>query len=324
MARRTQQGCSGLHQQQPGALTLTATDELLAAIFDDAPTAPPPRPRTPPPRAIADRRDLPWPGLAMGPTHVQDAEAATPAPSTFTRPAATAIPITVDRSVAAERMRRAMAARKARNRRRLRDATFASLLAIALGIGWGAGLNLYNLLAPHVSYFSDNAAVRDVVERIIRAESGGDPNAKNPRSTAAGAAQFLDGTWLELVRAHRPDLRALNVKETLDLRQDARLAREMTARFAERHAAMLTARGLPVTAGTLYLAHFAGGAGAVALLTAQDDASAAEVMAKADSTGRATREKIVQANPFLEKFTVADIKRWADRKVRKHRPHART
>jgi hypothetical protein len=312
-----------LHQQQPGALTLTATDELLAAIFDDAPSEPPPRPRTPPPRPIADRRDLPWPGLDMGPMRAQDTAPAAPAPYAFTQPA-TAIPIALDRSVAAERMRRAMAARKMRSRRRMRDATFAGLLAIALGIGWGAGLNLYNLLAPHVAYFSDNAAVRDVVERIIRAESGGDPNAKNPRSTAAGAAQFLDGTWLELVRAHRPDLRALNVKDTLDLRRDARLAREMTARFAERHAAMLTARGLPVTAGTLYLAHFAGGAGAAALLTAQDDASAAEVMAKADSTGRTTREKIVQANPFLEKFTVADIKRWADRKVRKHRPHAHT
>jgi hypothetical protein len=312
-----------LHQQQPGALTLTATDELLAAIFDDATSAPPPRPRTTTPRARVDQRDLPWPGLAMGPTQAQDAKPAAPAPYAFTQPA-TAIPIAVDRAVAAERMRRALAARKTRNRRRMRDATFASLLAIALGIGWGAGLNLYNLLAPHVSYFSDNVAVRDVVERIIRAESGGDPNAKNPRSTAAGAAQFLDGTWLELVRAHRPDLRALNVKDTLDLRRDARLAREMTARFAERHAAMLTARGLPVTAGTLYLAHFAGGAGAAALLTAQDDASAAEVMARADSTGRTTREKIVQANPFLEKFTVADIKRWADRKVRKHRPHAHT
>ncbi|MGD9846747.1 MAG: hypothetical protein AB7O60_03045 [Variibacter sp.] len=312
-----------MHQQQPGALTLTATDELLAAIFDDAPSAPPRRPRTPSPRAAVDQRDLPWPGLAMGSTRMREAAPAALVPRMLAQSAATA-PISVDPSLAAERMRRALAAKKVRNRRRRRDATFAGLLAIALGIGWGAGLNLYNLLAPHVSYFSDNAAVRDVVERIIRAESGGDPNAKNPRSTAAGAAQFLDGTWLELVRAHRPDLRALNVKETLDLRQDARLAREMTARFAERHAAMLTARGLPVTAGTLYLAHFAGGAGAAALLTARDDASAAEVMAKADSTGRTTREKIVQANPFLEKFTVADIKRWADRKVRKHRPQAHT
>jgi hypothetical protein len=314
-----------LHQQQLGALSLAATDELLAAIFDDAPSAlPPPRRRTPSPaRTVADRRDTSWPGLDMGPARAETATAsariARELPS-----AAIHAAIVIAPGEAAARARRATVKAKLRTRRRLRRAMFTSLFAVALGLGWGAGLNLYNLLAPHVSYFSDNAAVRDVVERIIRAESGGNPNAKNPRSTAAGAAQFLDGTWLELVRAHRPDLRQLNAKDTLDLRQDASLAREMTARFAEKHAAMLLTRGLPVTAGTLYLAHFAGGAGAVALLTAQDDAPAAEVMAKADSTGRATREKIVQANPFLEKFTVADIKRWADRKVRKHTPHAHT
>jgi hypothetical protein len=204
-----------------------------------------------------------------------------------------------------------------RRLRRLRAGLLTTVLALALGVGWDAGSSLYTLLAPKTISLSDSFAVRDVVERIIRAESNGDPNAKNPRSTAAGAAQFLDGTWLELVRAHRPDLRTLTAKETLDLRQDIGLAREMTARFAERNAAMLQSRGLPITPGSLYLAHFAGGAGAIALLSAADDASAATVMAKADATGRATREKIVQANPFLENFTVADIKRWADRKVRK-------
>jgi hypothetical protein len=39
-------------------------------------------------------------------------------------------------------------------------------------------------------------------------------------------------------------------------------------------------------------------------------------MAKADATGRTNREKIIRANPFLERFTVADLKIWADRKMR--------
>ena len=39
-------------------------------------------------------------------------------------------------------------------------------------------------------------------------------------------------------------------------------------------------------------------------------------MAKADATGRTTREKIVKANPFLESYTVADMKAWAERKMR--------
>jgi hypothetical protein len=34
------------------------------------------------------------------------------------------------------------------------------------------------------------------IECIIRHESGGDPNATNPRSKAAGLGQFLWSTWL--------------------------------------------------------------------------------------------------------------------------------
>jgi hypothetical protein len=79
---------------------------------------------------------------------------------------------------------------------------------------------------------------------------------------------------------------------------------------------MLRKRGLPVTPETLYLAHFAGGAGALALLSAPREADAAAVMAAADTTGRTKREKIVRANPFLERFTVADLRSWADRKMR--------
>ena len=79
---------------------------------------------------------------------------------------------------------------------------------------------------------------------------------------------------------------------------------------------MLRQRGLPVTAGTTYLAHFAGGAGAVAILSASENADAALVMATADATGRTKREQILKANPFLEHFTVSDLKIWADRKMR--------
>ena len=81
------------------------------------------------------------------------------------------------------------------------------------------------------------------------------------------------------------------------------------------YAAMLKKRGLSVTPGSLYLSHFAGPAGAVALLSGADSADAASRMAAADVTGRTTREKLVNANPFLKVLTVGDIKRWADRKM---------
>ena len=79
---------------------------------------------------------------------------------------------------------------------------------------------------------------------------------------------------------------------------------------------MLRQRGYPVTAGTVYLAYFAGGAGAVAILSAPDNSDAALVLASADLTGRTKRERLIKANPFLRHFTVADLKVWAGRKMR--------
>jgi hypothetical protein len=162
----------------------------------------------------------------------------------------------------------------------------------------------------------EKTAVKALVERIITIESNGDPNARNKRSSATGAGQFLDDTWLEAVRRHRRDLiQGRNDKEILELRRDAELAREIVTRLVEQYATMLNRRRLPITPGSLYLAYFAGPAGAVALLSGAEDADAASLMAAADVTGRTTREKLVSANPFLKVLTVGDLRTWADRKM---------
>jgi Transglycosylase SLT domain len=191
-----------------------------------------------------------------------------------------------------------------------------SALLIALGFGCLAGWTLYGYFSQP-DELSGQPAVSALVERIIAVESNGDPNAKNSRSSATGLGQFLDETWLDMVRAYRPDLAGgRSEQETLNLRRDPVLAREITIRLVERNVAMLKQRGLPVTAGTVYLAHFAGRAGAVAILSAPDNSDAALVIASADSTGRTKRERLIRANPFLEHFTVADLKLWADHKMR--------
>jgi hypothetical protein len=205
---------------------------------------------------------------------------------------------------------------ESRNRSGLQLFIVTSTLLVVLGLGSFDGWSLYRYFS-RPDELNGMAAVNALVERIIAVESVGDPNARNGRSTAKGFGQFLDETWLELMRAYRPDLaHGRSDREMLDLRREPILAREMTMRFVERNAAMLMQRGLPVTAGTVYLAHFAGGAGAVAILSAPDNADAALVIASADSTGRTKRERLVRANPFLEHFTVADLKVWADRKIR--------
>lgn len=201
------------------------------------------------------------------------------------------------------------------NPRGLRAAAIVSVLLVGFAL---ASFGTWSLVAflRGQGTLADQTAVDGVVDRIIMAESGGNAGAKNKRSSAAGTAQFIDETWLEMIRAYRPDLAKTHSREeTLALRHQPAIAREIATRFAERNAALLRRRGLPVTAGTVYLAHFAGGAGAVALLSAPTDADAATVMAKADVSGKTKRETVVKANPFLARYTVADLKRWADRKM---------
>jgi hypothetical protein len=191
------------------------------------------------------------------------------------------------------------------------------ILLVGLSLGRCGGFCIHWLNDLKRDDPTEKSTIETVVEQIIKIELNGHVNAKNKRSSAMGPAQFLKETWLELIRTHRPDLAVGHSEgETLELRQNAEVAREITARFTEQNAEMLKERGLLVTPGTLYLAHFAGGAGAVAILSAQENADAASVMARADATGRTTRQEIVKANPFLENFTIADLKSRADRKMR--------
>src|SRR4029077_8865180 len=175
--------------------------------------------------------------------------------------------------------RRRRVSRKKRRGRDFRLVVRITALVSAFGLGWITGSNLYSYL-DRGDEITDRSTVNAVVERIIAVESDGDPNAKNSRSSATGIGQFLNDTWLELIREFRPDLtRGRSESETLELRRDTKLAREITTRLVERNATMLRQRGLPINAGAVYLAHFAGTAGAVAILSAPDNADAASVLA---------------------------------------------
>nr|WP_249134809.1 lytic transglycosylase domain-containing protein [Bradyrhizobium sp. AUGA SZCCT0222] len=201
-----------------------------------------------------------------------------------------------------------------------RDSRYASIAAIvlaaAIALAVIASLWIFRGTLSNRQTI-DSIDVKALVERIIKVESAGNTNKKNKLSSATGAGQFLDDTWLEAIRKHRRDLiKGRSDKELLELRQDAELTREIIARLLGEYARTLNKRGLPLTSGSLYLAYFAGPAGAVALLSGAEHADAASVMAAADSTGRTTRQKLVRANPFLEVLTVRDLKNWADHKMR--------
>lgn len=101
--------------------------------------------------------------------------------------------------------------------------------------------------------------VHDTVNRIIGAESGGDPNAKNKKSSAEGLGQFIDSTWFHMVRKYRPDIANSKTNAQLKaLKRDPALSREMTTRYVEENAALLKKHGFPVNVRNLYVMHFLG------------------------------------------------------------------
>ncbi|MDO5622783.1 MAG: M23 family metallopeptidase [Paracoccus sp. (in: a-proteobacteria)] len=149
-------------------------------------------------------------------------------------------------------------------------------------------------------------SVEALVIRIIHVESAGNPNARNPLSTASGLGQFIESTWLRMMRSYRPDLvAAMSRAELLNLRFDPDLSRQMVRQLAQENEAFLRVRGHHVTAGRLYLAHFLGPAGADRVLRADPDRSVLATMGAA----------VINANPFLRGYTNRDLEMWADRKM---------
>jgi hypothetical protein len=143
-----------------------------------------------------------------------------------------------------------------------------------------------------------------LADKIFSVESGGDANAANPNSTARGAGQFIEATWLDMLAKHRPDITGSR-DELLALRGNKDLSRDMTDAYAADNGGILKGAGLPVTPGTTYLAHFAGPQGAVGLLNADPSTPAAAVL----------RPSAIKSNPFLANMTAGDVAAWADRKM---------
>lgn len=146
----------------------------------------------------------------------------------------------------------------------------------------------------------------DVVDRIIGVESGGNANAKNPNSSATGLGQFIDSTWMDTVKAHRPDILAgRSTEEVLELRKDPSLAREMTQYLIDDNKAFLRNQGIAASDGDTYLAHFLGPRGAAQVIKADPSAPVGDVVGQA----------VVNANSFLKGMTTAQVRAWADKKM---------
>lgn len=150
-------------------------------------------------------------------------------------------------------------------------------------------------------------AVEALVNRIIQIESAGRADARNPLSTATGLGQFIESTWLRMMRSYRPDLSAtLSRAEQLALRTDPDISREMVLNLAREGESYLRARGHEITAGRLYLAHFLGMEGAHTALSASPDIDLLTLFGPG----------VINANPFLRGHNAGYVVDWAERRMR--------
>jgi hypothetical protein len=115
-----------------------------------------------------------------------------------------------------------------------------------------------------------------------RRESALNPHARAGTSSATGLFQFIESTWLDMVRRHGGDhglgaqaaalrngANAETRREILALRNDPELSARMAGELARENATTLEARlGRAPSAGELYAAHVMGPNGALRLIEA--------------------------------------------------------
>ncbi len=126
-----------------------------------------------------------------------------------------------------------------------------------------------------------------LLQTAIR-ESSLNPGAKARSSSATGLFQFLDSTWLEVMKSDGPRLGyqkyadaiaedggefvikdAKLRAEVLKLREDPQVAADLAAAFTRNNGEYLMARfGRMPSPGELYIAHFLGASGAEKMFTA--------------------------------------------------------
>ncbi|GAM99116.1 flagellar protein FlgJ [alpha proteobacterium U9-1i] len=156
------------------------------------------------------------------------------------------------------------------------------------------------------------------LRRVMGHESGGVADARNPKSSATGHFQFIDQTWLSMMRQYGARYGAGDLAEQITtsrggtlkvndgatrdrimaLRSNPQWAALMGAHFTEANVATLRgALGRPVTDGEVYLAHFLGPADAVSLINAaQSRHNATAPAIEFVGRGAAQRERILETN----------------------------
>lgn len=168
------------------------------------------------------------------------------------------------------------------------------------------GGNPVDPFGTYQAQIEKGGAIETLVYRITTVESANRCDARNPLSTAVGLGQFIESTWLRIIRDYRPDLmQGRSRAEILALRLDCTLAREMTTALTRENSNYIRSQGHTATSGNLYLAHFLGPGGAVKALSSPPGAPIIDAFGAG----------VVNANPFLRGQTTGWLIQWAERKM---------
>jgi hypothetical protein len=107
---------------------------------------------------------------------------------------------------------------------------------------------------------------RDLLNKIVKAESAGNPNAKAKTSSASGLFQFTNGTWAQMVRKYGKEAN-ISFKDKNDVRSQWYMAEKLTQ---ENESLLNRKIGRQPTGGELYIAHFLGADKASKLINKKD------------------------------------------------------
>ena len=172
---------------------------------------------------------------------------------------------------------------------------------------YGAALKGINDNYASRAINTDAGGSGSLVDKIVGIESAGDPNAKNPKSTATGLGQFIEGTWIGLFKKYFPDRAESMSKEAiLELRKSEKISRDMIALYAKENAAVLQNAGVSVDQAALYLAHFLGPQGAVKVLQAPKGTQTSDLLGA---------DQINANKSILQGKTTEEVVMWAQRKI---------
>lgn len=118
--------------------------------------------------------------------------------------------------------------------------------------------------------------------RTAAKESSFNPAANSSTSSAGGLFQFTGATWRDTLAKHGSQYGLSSSTSKTDARANALMAAE----FTKDNSKALTDAGIPVSEGSLYVAHFAGAEGAKKLYSAPAGASAASILPDAAAANR--------------------------------------